>query len=147
MFDGVRTAHLASRLSQLVALVAPGSLLVARAHTQYSTKGTVKEPNFALDGGKALLTAGMGYARDGNAATALTSLFGAAKGMFNERQAGELLREQNTSEADVISWSGCKDDQTVGTELSEAKGRRPDGRGQRGSEAAMRREAAPRAAT
>ncbi|KLT45347.1 hypothetical protein CC85DRAFT_325854 [Cutaneotrichosporon oleaginosum] len=90
----------------------------------YSTKGTVKEPNFAADGAKALLKAGMGYAKDGNTGTAMSSLFGAAKSMFKEKQAGDLLREQNTSEADVISWSGCKDDQTSAdtTEEGQATG-------------------------
>ncbi|CAK9781350.1 unnamed protein product [Cutaneotrichosporon oleaginosum] len=86
--------------------------------------GTVKEPNFAADGAKALLKAGMGYAKDGNTGTAMSSLFGAAKSMFKEKQAGDLLREQNTSEADVISWSGCKDDQTSAdtTEEGQATG-------------------------
>lgn len=87
----------------------------------YSTKGTVKEPNFAAGAGKALLTAGMGYAKDGNTGGALSSLFGAAKTMFNEKQAGDLLRQQNTSEADVISWSGCKDDQTVSARCEDRR--------------------------
>lgn len=64
----------------------------------------------------------MGYAKDGNTGTAMTSLFGAAKSMFKEKQAGALLREQNTSEADVISWSGCKDDQTVSAETAGRAG-------------------------
>ena len=38
---------------------------------------------------------------------------GAAKGAFDAKQSDAKARKNNTSPADVIQWSGCKDDQTV----------------------------------
>lgn len=66
----------------------------------------------AAAGGKALLSSGLQYAR-GDSAGAVKSLFSAATGIFKERQADAKLREENHSEADVVMWSGCKDEQTV----------------------------------
>jgi len=49
----------------------------------------------------------------GNTAGMMSSLFGAAKGAFEANQSHEKTKKTNTSPADVIMWSGCKDDQTV----------------------------------
>lgn len=49
----------------------------------------------------------------GNTAGAMSSLFGAAKGAFNANQSNEKTKKTRTSPADVVMWSGCKDDQTV----------------------------------
>lgn len=49
----------------------------------------------------------------GNTAGAMSSLFGAAKGAFDMNQSHEKTKKTKTSPADVIMWSGCKDDQTV----------------------------------
>lgn len=49
----------------------------------------------------------------GNTAGAMSSLFGAAKGAFEMNRAHEKTKKTKTSSADVIMWSGCKDDQTV----------------------------------
>jgi hypothetical protein len=49
----------------------------------------------------------------GNTAGAMSSLFGAAKGAFDMNRAHEKTKKTKTSPADVIMWSGCKDDQTV----------------------------------
>lgn len=43
----------------------------------------------------------------------MNTLLGAAKTAINETQAEATLRRENTSQADVIAWSGCKDEQTV----------------------------------
>lgn len=40
-------------------------------------------------------------------------LMGIAKGAFDAKRSDAKSRKDNTSAADVIQWSGCKDDQTV----------------------------------
>lgn len=43
----------------------------------------------------------------------MTSLFGAAKSAWAANKAGEKTKKTKTSPADVVMWSGCKDNQTV----------------------------------
>ncbi|KAI7857406.1 peptidase C14, caspase domain-containing protein [Circinella umbellata] len=77
----------------------------------YSTKGTIKEQNMFKEAGSGLLEAGMAYAM-GNREGALSSLMSLGKQLINSRDTEEENREQNSSAADVIMFSGCKDDQT-----------------------------------
>lgn len=58
----------------------------------------------------------MGAARNlamGNTAGAMTGLFGAAKGAFGTNRAEAKTKQLRESPADVIMFSGCKDNQTV----------------------------------
>ncbi|KAI9250198.1 caspase domain-containing protein [Phascolomyces articulosus] len=77
----------------------------------YSTKGTIKEQNMFKEAGSGLLEAGLAYAM-GNREGALSSLMSLGKQIINSRDTEEENREQNSSAADVIMFSGCKDDQT-----------------------------------
>lgn len=78
----------------------------------YSTKGVVKEPNLWKDAGTGALKAFMDY-ETGNVGGALLSLGSLAKKFA---RLGNVDRQQvinvKASPADVISISGCKDDQT-----------------------------------
>lgn len=49
----------------------------------------------------------------GNTAGAMGSFFGIAKDMFGANRTHEKAKKTKGSSADVIQWSGCKDDQTV----------------------------------
>lgn len=78
----------------------------------YSTKGVVKEPNLLKEAGTGALSAFMAY-ESGNILGALLSLTGLVKsvtksGLVNTDQ----IKQLKASPADVISLSGCKDDQT-----------------------------------
>lgn len=80
----------------------------------YSTKGLLKEPNFLKDAGQDLLSAFTAYNKGDN-----SGVMKGIKGLFNTvvnkdkaAQATEISKKTNTSAADVISLSGCKDDQT-----------------------------------
>lgn len=77
----------------------------------YSTSGVLKEPNLAKEAGVGLLGAVQSYAR-GDLGGVATSLFGFAKKAFSDKQARDRTMRTKTSPADVISWSGSKDDQT-----------------------------------
>lgn len=78
----------------------------------YSTKGVVKEPNLWKDAGTDAFGAFMEYER-GNLGGAISSIGGLLKKVSN---LGSSNRQQvinmKASPADVISISGCKDDQT-----------------------------------
>ncbi|CAH2351996.1 metacaspase-1 [[Candida] railenensis] len=78
----------------------------------YSTKGVVKEPNLLKDAGGDALQAFLSYER-GNIGGAISSLGGIFKKVS---RSGSTNRDQvitiKASPADVISISGCKDDQT-----------------------------------
>jgi hypothetical protein len=67
------------------------------------------------------MSAGMSL-MTGNTAGAMSSLFGAAKGAFNANQSHEKTKKTKTSPADVVMWSGCKDDQTVRSSCSRIEG-------------------------
>lgn len=78
----------------------------------YSTKGVVKEPNLAKEAGQGLLAAVGSYAR-GDIGGMASSLFSVAKTAFGGgNEAYEHTKRTKTSPADVIMWSGSKDDQT-----------------------------------
>ncbi|KAK8128102.1 hypothetical protein PG984_009210 [Apiospora sp. TS-2023a] len=77
----------------------------------YSTKGVAKEPNLAAEAGQGLLSAVSAYA-SGDMAGVAKSVFGFAKTAFKGDGAHKKTIETKTSPADVIMWSGSKDDQT-----------------------------------
>lgn len=77
----------------------------------YSTKGVIKDQNLFKDAGKGLISAGISYA-SGDTQRAISSLIELGKGIFAARDVEEEQRQRNFSEADVIMFSGCKDDQT-----------------------------------
>lgn len=76
----------------------------------YSTQGILKEPNLAKEAGQGLLGAVMSYARGdlGGMATNVMGIFKKVTG-GGDRQKTMATK---TSPADIISWSGSKDDQT-----------------------------------
>ncbi|KAK6852445.1 metacaspase [Apiospora arundinis] len=77
----------------------------------YSTKGVLKEPNLAAEAGQGLLSAVSAYA-SGDMAGVAKSVFSFAKTAFKGDDAYKKTVETKTSPADVIMWSGSKDDQT-----------------------------------
>jgi hypothetical protein len=77
----------------------------------YSTKGVLKEPNLAKEAGEGLLSAFSAYA-SGNLAGVASSVFGFAKSAYRGDDAYNKTKDTRTSPADVIMWSGSKDDQT-----------------------------------
>jgi metacaspase-1 len=77
----------------------------------YSTKGTLKEPNLAAEAGQGLLSAFSAYSK-GDMAGVAQSVFGFAKTAFRGDDGYKKTIETRTSPADVIMWSGSKDDQT-----------------------------------
>ncbi|KAM3428092.1 hypothetical protein MY1884_004968 [Beauveria asiatica] len=77
----------------------------------YSTKGVLKEPNLAKEAGQGLLSALGSYAR-GDLAGVATTVFGFAKSAFKGDDAYEKTKQTRTSPADVVMWSGSRDDQT-----------------------------------
>ncbi|KAL9468546.1 hypothetical protein ACSS6W_010240 [Trichoderma asperelloides] len=90
----------------------------------YSTKGVLKEPNLAKEAGQGLLGAITSYA-SGDIAGVASSIMGFAKQAFSGDEAYKKTVATRTSPADVVMWSGSKDDQTsadafVGTEATGA---------------------------
>lgn len=80
----------------------------------YSTKGVLKEPNLAKEAGEGLLGALSSYAR-GDLGGVASSIFGLAKtalGGGGGEAAYQKTVATRTSPADVVMWSGSKDDQT-----------------------------------
>jgi len=78
----------------------------------YSHEGKIKEPNLLAEAGQGLLTSGMSYLK-GDKKGALKGIFDLVKkAAVNNPNAAAYARQTRTSSADVISWSGCKDDQT-----------------------------------
>lgn len=78
----------------------------------YSTKGLIKEPNMWKDAGSGLMNAAMSYARGD-----MSGIFKNVNSIISKvSNSGSKTAEQNRirkfSHADVISISGCKDDQT-----------------------------------
>lgn len=78
----------------------------------YSTKGVVKEPNLLKDAGTGAFNAFLSY-ESGNIGGAISSLSGIVKKISNlaSTNKDQVIR-MKASPADVISISGCKDDQT-----------------------------------
>ncbi|KAM4063758.1 caspase domain-containing protein [Hirsutella rhossiliensis] len=77
----------------------------------YSTKGVLKEPNLAKEAGQGLLSALGSYAR-GDLGGVASSIFGFAKSAYKGDSANKKTKDTRTSPADVIMWSGSRDDQT-----------------------------------
>ena len=77
----------------------------------YSTQGVLKEPNLAKEAGQGLLNIVSSYARGD-----LGNIASTAMGFFKKATTGDEVFQRNlrtkTSPADVIMWSGSKDDQT-----------------------------------
>lgn len=77
----------------------------------YSTQGVLKEPNLAKEAGQGLLGIVSAYARGDMGGIASTAM-----GLFKKATQGDEVYQKNlvtkTSPADVIMWSGSKDDQT-----------------------------------
>ena len=77
----------------------------------YSTQGVLKEPNLAKEAGQGLLSIVSSYARGD-----LGGIASSAMGLFKKATSGDDVYQRNlrtkTSPADVIMWSGSKDDQT-----------------------------------
>lgn len=77
----------------------------------YSTKGVLKEPNLAKEAGQGLLSAFSAYTR-GDLGGVASSFLGFAKSAMKGDGARKKTITTKTSPADVIMWSGSKDDQT-----------------------------------
>lgn len=77
----------------------------------YSTQGILKEPNLAKEAGQGLLGMVTSYARGD-----LGSVASGAMSLFKRATRGDDTYQRNlrtkTSPADVVMWSGSKDDQT-----------------------------------
>lgn len=77
----------------------------------YSTAGVLKEPNLAKEAGQGLLGVISSYAR-GDMGGIVSSIMGVAKKATTGEAAYEKTIATKTSPADVVMWSGSKDDQT-----------------------------------
>jgi hypothetical protein len=77
----------------------------------YSTQGVLKEPNLAKEAGQGLLGAVTSYAQ-GDLGGVASNLMGFFKKATTGDGAYEQTVRTKTSPADVIMWSGSKDDQT-----------------------------------
>lgn len=77
----------------------------------YSTKGVLKEPNLAKEAAQGLFQAISAYAK-GDMGGVASTLFGLAKSAYSGDDAYKKTVATRTSPADVIMWSGSKDDQT-----------------------------------
>ncbi|KAN0093179.1 Peptidase C14, caspase domain containing protein [Tylopilus felleus] len=78
----------------------------------YSTEGKLKEPNVKLDAAKGLFSTFVSFERRdiGGMVHGVTDLLHVASG--KAQKANEYTRATRTCNADVMSWSGCKDSQT-----------------------------------
>ncbi|KAI1431690.1 caspase domain-containing protein [Xylaria sp. CBS 124048] len=77
----------------------------------YSTKGILKEPNLVAEAGQGLLKAISAYA-SGDRGGVASAIMGFAKSAYKGEAGYKKTVETKTSPADVIMWSGSKDDQT-----------------------------------
>ncbi|KAF4336642.1 caspase domain protein [Fusarium beomiforme] len=77
----------------------------------YSTQGILKEPNLAKEAGQGLLGVISSYSQDGLDGVANNTL-GFIKKAANGDDARDRALTTKTSPADVILWSGSKDNQT-----------------------------------
>ena len=84
----------------------------------YSTQGKIKEPNMLADAGKGAMTAVTDYMK-GDLGGVFSSLSGVGKKLLNGDKVTQQNRVTKASNADAISWSGCKDTQTS-ADASEA---------------------------
>lgn len=78
----------------------------------YSTKGVVKEPNLWKDAGSGAFRAFVDYER-GDLSGAISAVSGIFKKVTNSNTGNrDAIIRSKMSPADVVSLSGCKDDQT-----------------------------------
>lgn len=77
----------------------------------YSTQGVLKEPNLAKEAGQGLLGAFTSYS-SGDLGGVAKNLMGIFKAATTGDDAYERTKRTKTSAADVVMWSGSKDDQT-----------------------------------
>ncbi|KAA8915156.1 hypothetical protein TRICI_002701 [Trichomonascus ciferrii] len=77
----------------------------------YSTQGTLKEPNMLKDSAQGLMSAANSYAK-GDIGSVVKTVGGLFKKATTGKSATERTKQFNTSPADVIQISGCKDSQT-----------------------------------
>lgn len=77
----------------------------------YSTQGNLKEANIFKDAGSGLLSAGLAYA-SGNVGGALSSVMSLGKKVLSGKSVDDRVKQFKSSAADVIMFSGCKDEQT-----------------------------------
>ncbi|KAI9023752.1 caspase domain-containing protein [Phycomyces nitens] len=77
----------------------------------YSTQGVIKEQNLFKTAGSGLLNAGMAYA-SGNVSGALSSFMSLGSKIMKSKSSSEESKQAKSSPADVIMFSGCKDEQT-----------------------------------
>ncbi|GKU00186.1 caspase protein [Fusarium langsethiae] len=77
----------------------------------YSTQGILKEPNLAKEAGQGLLSVISSYSQ-GDLGGVASNIFGFIKKAANGDEARERTMRTKTSPADVVMWSGSKDDQT-----------------------------------
>jgi len=77
----------------------------------YSTQGVLKEPNLAKEAGQGLLGVISSYSQ-GNMGGVASNLMGFFKKATTGDDAYNKTMATKTSPADVIMWSGSKDDQT-----------------------------------
>ncbi|KAI9495508.1 peptidase C14, caspase domain-containing protein [Zychaea mexicana] len=77
----------------------------------YSTQGTLKETNVFKDAGSGLMNAGMAYA-SGNIGGALSSVMSIGNKLLNGKSVDDRVKRFKSSAADVVMFSGCKDEQT-----------------------------------
>lgn len=77
----------------------------------YSTSGVLKEPNLAKEAGQGLLSMVSQYAR-GDISGIVTTAYGFMKKAASGDEVYARNKITKTSPADVIMWSGSKDDQT-----------------------------------
>lgn len=77
----------------------------------YSTQGILKEPNLAKEAGQGLLSVISSYSR-GDMGGVASNVMGFLKKATNGDEAYNRTVATKTSPADVVMWSGSKDDQT-----------------------------------
>lgn len=77
----------------------------------YSTQGVLKEPNLAKEAGQGLLGVVSAYAR-GDMSSMLSTTVGLFKKVTKGDDSFQKSRQTKTSPADVVMWSGSKDEQT-----------------------------------
>lgn len=77
----------------------------------YSTQGILKEPNLAKEAGQGLLSVISSYSR-GDMGGVASNVMGFLKKATTGDEAYNRTVATKTSPADVVMWSGSKDDQT-----------------------------------
>ncbi|POS84611.1 p20 subunit of caspase, partial [Erysiphe pulchra] len=86
----------------------------------YSTQGVLKEPNLAKEASMGLLGAFVSYTQ-GDLVGVASNLIGLLRRATTGEHAHEKTKATKTSPADVIMWSGSKDDQTSADATIAAK--------------------------